>query len=187
MCSKVIAWTRNCGRSRWWRRCTNQYKNMKSPPVHRGDLISRSLCSMVDDSNCLWQLNILRLCLDLWTSCSNVDNCNWYVDVSFRYFIDILRFTYSFIYGTEVAWLHLFLCLSLMSKTSLHNEAAVNLKQFISIGSKKLIIAICVAHIFFVESLQNTTWLLPRNDIWYSALWPKCNVKRQKAMSSLSP
>ena len=43
-CSKVIAWTRICGRRRrrrWrrrWRR-TNRYKNIKSPPVYRGDLI----------------------------------------------------------------------------------------------------------------------------------------------------
>ena len=65
--------------------------------------------------------------------------------------IDILRFTYSFIYGTEVAWLHIFLCLLLMSKTSIHNEAAVNLKQFISNGIKRLIIAICVPQIYFLN------------------------------------
>ena len=34
-CSKVIAWTRICGRRR---RRTNRYKNIKSPPVYRGDL-----------------------------------------------------------------------------------------------------------------------------------------------------
>ena len=33
--SKVIAWTRICGR----RRRTNRYKNIKSPPVYRIDLI----------------------------------------------------------------------------------------------------------------------------------------------------
>ena len=33
-CSKVNAWTRICGR----RRRTNRYKNIKSPPVYRGDL-----------------------------------------------------------------------------------------------------------------------------------------------------
>ena len=33
-CSKVIAWTRICGR----RRRMNRYKNIKSPPVYRGDL-----------------------------------------------------------------------------------------------------------------------------------------------------
>ena len=42
-CSKVIAWTRICGRRRWrrWRRRrrrTNRYKNIKSPPVYWGDL-----------------------------------------------------------------------------------------------------------------------------------------------------
>ena len=39
-CSKVIAWTKVCGRRRWRR--TNRYKNkyMWSPPVYRGDLIS---------------------------------------------------------------------------------------------------------------------------------------------------
>ena len=37
-CSKVIAWTRICGRRR--RRRTNRYKNIKSPPVYRGDLRS---------------------------------------------------------------------------------------------------------------------------------------------------
>ena len=36
-CSKVIAWTRICGRRR--RRHTNRYKNIKSPPVYWGDLI----------------------------------------------------------------------------------------------------------------------------------------------------
>ena len=48
-CSKVIAWTRICGRrqrrrrQRWRRRRrrTNRYKNIKSPPVYRGDLIKR--------------------------------------------------------------------------------------------------------------------------------------------------
>ena len=34
-CSKVIAWTRICGR----RRRTNRYKNIKLPPVYRADLI----------------------------------------------------------------------------------------------------------------------------------------------------
>ena len=38
-CSKVIAWTRSCGRRR---RRTNWYKNIKSPPVYRGDLITRT-------------------------------------------------------------------------------------------------------------------------------------------------
>ena len=37
--SKVIAWTRICGRRR---QRTNRYKNIKSPPVYRGDLISPS-------------------------------------------------------------------------------------------------------------------------------------------------
>ena len=38
-CSKVIAWTRTCGRGRRRRR-TNRYKNIKSPPVYRGDLMN---------------------------------------------------------------------------------------------------------------------------------------------------
>ena len=41
-CSKVIAWTRICGRRRRQRR-TNRYKNIKSPPVYRGDLMMVSL------------------------------------------------------------------------------------------------------------------------------------------------
>ena len=39
-CSRVIAWTIICGR----RRRTNRYKNIKSPPVYRGDLKSCSNC-----------------------------------------------------------------------------------------------------------------------------------------------
>ena len=45
-CSKVIAWTRICvrrrrlRRQRRRRRRTNRYKNIKSPPVYWGDLIS---------------------------------------------------------------------------------------------------------------------------------------------------
>ena len=41
-CSKVIVWTRICGRRRRRRRRrrTNRYKNIKSPPVYRGDLIT---------------------------------------------------------------------------------------------------------------------------------------------------
>ena len=42
-CSKVIAWTRICGRRRRRRRRrrrTNRYKNIKSPPVYWGDLIT---------------------------------------------------------------------------------------------------------------------------------------------------
>ena len=39
-CSKVIAWTRICGWRRRRRR-TNQYKNIKSPPVYWGDLMSK--------------------------------------------------------------------------------------------------------------------------------------------------
>ena len=45
--SKVIAWTRICGRRRRRlrrRRRTNRYKNIKSPPVYWGDLM-RSLCA----------------------------------------------------------------------------------------------------------------------------------------------
>ena len=42
-CSKVIARTRSCGRRRRLRRLrrrrTDRYKNIKSPPVYRGDLI----------------------------------------------------------------------------------------------------------------------------------------------------
>ena len=37
-CSKGIAWTRICGRWRRRRGRTNRYKNIKSPPVYRGDL-----------------------------------------------------------------------------------------------------------------------------------------------------
>ena len=44
-CSKVIAWTRICGLQRRRRR-TNRHKNIKSPPVYRGDLIM---------SWCMWQ------------------------------------------------------------------------------------------------------------------------------------
>ena len=46
-CSKVIAWTRICGRRRRLRqrrrRRTNRYKNIKSPPVYRDDLKTLSL------------------------------------------------------------------------------------------------------------------------------------------------
>ena len=46
-CSKVIAWTRSCGR----RLRTNRYKNIKSPLVYRGDLITFNLLLVWNDKS----------------------------------------------------------------------------------------------------------------------------------------
>ena len=57
-CSKVIAWTRICGRWRRRRR-TNRYKNIKSPPVYWGHLT--------------------RTWMNKYTTSTWDDGCDWYL------------------------------------------------------------------------------------------------------------
>ena len=70
-CSKVIAWTRICGR----RRRTNLYKNIKSPPVYQGDLITIS--SHDHDQNNMQQLCIVETRDKLYVSYWNLED-DWY-------------------------------------------------------------------------------------------------------------
>ena len=70
-------WTRICGR----RRRTNRYKNIKSPPVYRGDLMMVSLLMHMCVVRPQW-VNCNDIDIDLWCHMALQGHNEWFREIS---------------------------------------------------------------------------------------------------------